>query len=144
MRKWIVFVTVVSVSFALVVTQQAFTNDTQPSVQKTTVIALAQKKAEKSSSPSKKKKTFRRRVPNYYGQIGISKKQREKIYEIQKGYFNEISTLEEKIEELEQKRGAEIYAVLSGPQKIILGQLREAAAKKRKSRSKKKLKSKKS
>ena len=140
MRKWIVFVTVAPVSFALVVTQQAFTNDTQPAVQKTTVIALAQKNAEKPSSPSKKKKTFLRRVPNYYGQIGLAKKQREKIYEIQRGYFNEISVLEEKIEELEQKRGAEVYGVLTNPQKIILGQLQKAAAKKRKSRSKKKVK----
>ncbi|MCH7686793.1 MAG: hypothetical protein IH899_08950 [Planctomycetes bacterium] len=144
MRKWITLVTVVSVSFALFAAQQAFTNDTQPSAQKTTVIALAQKKAEKSSSPSKKKKTFRRRVPNYYGQIGLAKKQREKIYEIQEEYFNEISALEEKIEELKQKRDTEVYGVLSDQQKKRLDQLREAAAKKRKSRSRKKLKSKKS
>ena len=144
MRKWITLVTVVSVSFALFAAQQAFTNDTQPSAQKTTVIALAQKKAEKSSSPSKKKKTFRRRVPNYYGQIGLAKKQREKIYEIQKGYFDEISALEEKIDALKQKQDTEVYAVLSDPQKIILNQLQKAAAKKRKGRSKKKVKSKKS
>lgn len=140
MRKWILVVTVVSVSFALVVAQQAFTNDTQPSVQKTTVIALAQKKAEKASSPSKKKKTFRRRVPNYYGQVGISKKQREKIYEIQKEYFNEITALEEKIEELKEKRNGEMYDVLDDSQKKKLDNLREAAAKKRKSRSSKKVK----
>ena len=144
MRKWITLVTVVSVSFALFAAQQAFTNDTQPSAQKTTVIALAQKKAEKPSSPSKKKKTFRRRVPNYYGQIGLAKKQREKIYEIQKGYFDEISALEEKIDALKQKRDTEVYAVLTDPQKIILNQLQKEAAKKRKSRSKKKVKSKKS
>lgn len=144
MRKWITLVTVISVSFALVATQQAFTNDTQPAAQKTTVVALAQKKAEKSSSPSKKKKTFRRRVPNYYGQIGLAKKQREKIYGIQEEYFNEINELEEKIEALKQKRDSEVYDVLSDAQKKILGQLREAAAKKRKSRSSKKVKSKKS
>ena len=141
MRKWIALVTVISVSFALVATQQAFTSDTQSSVQKTTLIALAQKKAEKSSSSSKK--TFRRRVPNYYGQIGLAKKQRERIYAIQKGYFDEINALEEKIEALEQQRDTEFYGVLSDAQKKILGQLREAAEKKRKNRSKKK-KSKKS
>ena len=144
MKKWFSLVAVVSVSvsvsFALIVAQQAFTNDTQPSVQKTTVIALAQKKAEKSSSPSKKKKTFRRRVPNYYGQVGISKKQREKIYEIQKEYFNEITALEEKIEELKEKRNGEMYDVLDDSQKKKLDNLREAAAKKRKSRSSKKVK----
>ena len=143
MRKWIVLVTVISVSFALVATQQAFTSDTRPSVQKTTLIALAQKKAAKSSPTSKKKKTFRRRVPNYYGQIGLAKKQRERIYTIQKGYFDEINALEEKIEALEQQRDTEVYGVLSDAQKKILGRLREAAAKKRKSRSNKK-KSKKS
>ena len=143
MKKWFSLVAVVSVSFALIVAQQAFTNDTQPSVQET-VIVLAQKKAEKSSSPSRKKKTFRRRVPNYYGQIGLAKKQREKIYEIQEGYFNEISALQEKIEELEQKRDTEVYGVLSDAQKKIVGRLREAAAKKRKKRSSKKVKSKKS
>ncbi len=144
MRKWIALVTVVSVSFALFAAQQAFTNDTQPSAQKTTLIALAQKKSEKSASPSKKKKTFRRRVPNYYGQIGLAKKQREKIYEIQEGYFNEISVFEEKIEELKLKRSTEVYGVLTDQQKKRLNQLLEAAAKKRKSRSKKKVKSKKS
>ena len=144
MRKLIVLVTVISVSFALVATQQAFTNDAQPSAQKTTVIALAQKKAKKSSSSSKKKKTFSRRVPNYFGQVGLAKKQRETIYAIQKGYFNEISVLEEKIEALKQKRDFEVYGVLSDQQNKKLDQLREAAAKKRKGRSSKKVKSKKS
>ena len=144
MTKLLVLVVVVSVSFAMVAAEQGFTNDTQPSAQKTTVIALVQKKAEKSSSSSKKKKTFRRRVPNYFGQIGLAKKQKEKIYEIQEGYFNEISALEEKIDELEQKRYTEVYGVLTDLQKKRLDQLREAAEKKRKKRSSKKVKSKKS
>ena len=152
MRKWIALVTVVSVSFALFAAQQAFTNDTQPSAQKATLIALAQKNS-KPAPPSSKpapppskaqRKAFRRRVPNYYGQVGLAKKQRAKIYEIQEGYYNEISALEEKIEELKQKRGAEVYDVLTVQQKKRLNQLREAAAKKRKGRSKKKGKSKKS
>ncbi|MCH7978744.1 MAG: hypothetical protein IH935_07185, partial [Acidobacteria bacterium] len=102
------------------------------------------KKVEKSSSPSRTKKTFRRRVPNYYGQVGLAKKQRERIYSIQKKYFNEITALEEKIEELKEKRNGEMYDVLDDSQKKKLDNLREAAAKKRKGRSSKKVKSKKS
>ena len=82
-------------------------------------------------------------TPSAYGQVGISKKQRETIYSIQKKYFNEITALEEKIEELKEKQSGEMYDVLDDSQKKKLDNLRQAAAKKRKSRSSKKVKSKK-
>ena len=94
--------------------------------------------AQKQKAGEKKGKTFRRRLPNYYGQVGISKKQRETIYRIQKEYFDQISVLEVQIAALKAKRDGEVHNVLNDPQKAVLKQLVDAAKKKRAANAKKK------
>ena len=75
-----------------------------------------------------------RRVPAYYGQVGLSSKQREMIYSLQAAYAEQIEELERRLEALKARRDEEIEAVLTPQQKGRLGQLREAAAKRRASR----------
>jgi len=111
---------------------QQTTADTQP----TTAVALLQDKKE-----PKKKDTFKPRLPNYYGKVGVSEKQRQKIYSLQRQYHEKIAPLEQQIAELEAKRDAEIEAVLTPAQKKLLEEYREAARKKREARRKKRRKS---
>lgn len=102
--------------------QAGFTND----------VALAQKKQKKRA----KRRKARGRLPNYYGKVGVSAEQREKIYSIQAQYNSQIKALEKQIAELKEKRDAEIESVLTPEQKKKLAQLRAEAAEKRKSRKK--------
>lgn len=75
------------------------------------------------------------RLPPYYGQIGLSTEQREKIYGVQSTYASQIEALQKQIASLEEKRDGEINAVLTADQKKQLDSLR-AAAKEKTSRRK--------
>lgn len=69
----------------------------------------------------------RRRLPNYYGQIGISDRQRERIYTLQGEYNSQIDDLQSRIDELKAERDAEIEAVLTDAQRNRLEDRREEA-----------------
>lgn len=69
----------------------------------------------------------RRRLPNYFGQIGISDRQREKIYGLQAQYNTRIDVLQAQIDELKAQRDANIEAVLTDAQKRLLEARREDA-----------------
>lgn len=79
----------------------------------------------KSTTQKTAAKKFRGRLPNYYGQIGLSRKQRTDIYAIQEKYHLQIDELEAKLEELKLKQSEEIYAVLTPAQKESLKTLKE-------------------
>lgn len=72
----------------------------------------------------------RGRLPAYYSEV-VSPEQKEKIYDIQQKYFEQIQQLQEQMKELEQQREAEVTAVLTLEQKERVAQLM-AAKKKRK------------
>ena len=59
----------------------------------------------------------RRRLPNYFGQIGISDRQRERIYTLQGEYNSQIDDLQARIDELKAERDTEIEAVLTDAQR---------------------------
>ena len=75
-------------------------------------IAVAQKE---KAAPAKK--TFSPRLPNGMGKLGITKQQREVIYNLQAVANGEIDVLEEKINAIKEKRDADIVAVLTPAQK---------------------------
>ncbi len=96
----------------------------------------AAKKGEKTKKGAKKapKKKARGRLPQYYGQIGLSEKQRADIYAVQATYRTQIQDLLKQLAALRAKEKAEINAVLSDEQKQDLAKRLDEASK---SRSKK-------
>ena len=94
----------------------------------------------------KAKRNPYRRVPRFWGQIGLTQLQKEQIYTIQAAYGEKIEKLQEQIDQLEQEQEKARLAVLSEEQGKRLKErlaANEAAKKKRAARKGKK-KSKKS
>jgi len=90
---------------------------------------------EKPAAAATETKKAGGRLPPYYGQVGLSTEQREKIYGVQATYASQIEALQKQIASLEEKRDGEINAVLTADQKKQLDSLR-AAAKEKTSRRK--------
>jgi hypothetical protein len=95
--------------------------------------ALAVQPAAGPATASKRKSV--RRLPSYYGQVGLSDVQREAIYRLQEAYAEQLDALEKQLETLKNRRDQEIENVLSPAQKQRLRQLLEAAARRRAARS---------
>jgi hypothetical protein len=82
----------------------------------------------KSDSPAARKTIDQaRRVPPYFGQIGLSTEQREQIYKIREKRQHEILALYKQIEEIQGLEMTECEGVLTDAQKKLLAQRREAA-----------------
>lgn len=56
-------------------------------------------------------------LPTYWGQLGLSDEQKQKVYKVQAKYNDEIEKLEAKIQELKDKRDKERFDLLSADQK---------------------------
>ncbi|GIX03861.1 MAG: hypothetical protein KatS3mg113_0867 [Planctomycetaceae bacterium] len=69
------------------------------------------------------------RLPNNFGQLGLSNEQRQKIYSIQSKYNEQIEELTRQVDALKKKRDEEIENVLTAAQKEQLKQLREKRSK---------------
>lgn len=67
-----------------------------------------------------------RRVPPFFGQVGITPDQREQIYTIRGEYDQKISELTRQLEELKSREMAECESVLTPAQQQLLTQLRAA------------------
>lgn len=91
------------------------------------VISVAQK--EKTTKTEAKKPTVR--LPNNFGKIDLTEKQKDSVRDIMSKYSDQIDKLEEQIKSLKDKRDAEVQKVLSADQKSKLASL-EAEAKKKK------------
>ncbi|MCF0234462.1 MAG: hypothetical protein HUK22_05730 [Thermoguttaceae bacterium] len=76
-------------------------------------------------------KKFTRRLPNFWGSLKLTKKQKDSVYAIQEEYFKEIASLTARIERLEKERDAKMRAVLSDKQRQKLDADVAAAEKKR-------------
>ena len=90
-------------------------------------VTVAQEKGD-SAKPASRRSY--RRLPNYYGQVGLSGTQKDEIYKIQTAAGEQIATLQTQIETLEKKRNDDVRAVLTDEQKSKVDEL-VAAAKKR-------------
>jgi len=87
------------------------------------------KKGDKAKKGTKKK--FRGRLPQYYGQIGLSEKQRTEIYGVQAKHRPQIQDLQKQLAALRAKEKEEVNAILTAEQKIGLTTLLDEAAKRR-------------
>jgi Spy/CpxP family protein refolding chaperone len=76
-----------------------------------------------------------RRVPNFFGQLGLSDAQKESIYKIQGKHMPQIDALEKQLEDLRVQMLAECESVLTGPQKQMLADRRNSAAEARTKRA---------
>lgn len=103
--------------------------------QGSTGLTIAQEEA--ASSKPAVKKTYRR-LPNYFGQIGLSNEQREEIYSIQEKAGEQLEALKRQIEAVTRKRDSDVRAVLTDDQKKRLDELIAAARKRAEERRKKK------
>jgi hypothetical protein len=87
----------------------------------TTKVDTKAKSAKRSYDPA-------RRVPNFFGQLGLSDAQKESIYNIQGKHMPKIDALEKQLEDLRAQMLKECESVLTGPQKQMLGERRSNAA----------------
>jgi Spy/CpxP family protein refolding chaperone len=110
------FVTALTMTAVLAVSSLA----QEPATKKTT------EKTEKPATPiaPKKKGDPSRRVPDYFGQIGLTPAQKDTIYQVRKKHQETIDGLRKQISESESKSLAECEAVLTETQKKLLENLR--------------------
>jgi Spy/CpxP family protein refolding chaperone len=80
-----------------------------------------------ASSPIRSGYNPARRVPNYFGQIGLTPEQREQIYAIKAKHLDKIEALKQQIAQIERDMMTECEGVLTDVQKDLLMQRREAA-----------------
>lgn len=98
--------------------------DNSPGVR---VVAQAQA-APTEAAPAKK--TINR-LPNNYGKLDLTSSQKQKIYDVQNKYRDQIAELEKQIADLTAKRNSEVEGVLTPEQKTKLAELSgKSAAKK--------------
>lgn len=83
-----------------------------------------------------KARTVRGRLPDHFGKLGISRTQRERIYEIQAGYREQIEKLQKQIMVLEQEANSEVESVLTDDQRTALRKFVAEAEARRRERSK--------
>jgi Spy/CpxP family protein refolding chaperone len=65
-----------------------------------------------------------RRVPNHFGQVGLTPEQRESIYKIRKAHYEKLEALRAEMAEIESKSMSECEAVLTETQRKLLENLR--------------------
>ena len=84
--------------------------------------------SETKTKPAPAKRTFDpvRRVPVYFGQLGLTDEQRESIYKIQAKHFPKIEALEKQIAEIRAQNLTECEGGLTASQKALLEQKRES------------------
>ena len=84
--------------------------------------------ATKPAEPvAKKKHDAARRVPAYFGQIGLTAEQRASIYTIQTKRYEKIDALEQQIASEKAEMLAQCEGTLTETQKKLLENLRRAA-----------------
>ncbi len=83
--------------------------------------------SEAKAKPAVAKRSFdaARRVPSYFGQLGLTDEQREAIYKIQGKHLPKIEALERQIAEIRIENLTECEGILTSAQKTLLEQKRE-------------------
>ena len=80
-------------------------------------------KATEVKKAEKPKTRLRGRVPRYFGQLGLSREQRQEIYRIQAKYRSQIAELQAQIAALRKAERQEIEGVLTEGQKARLEEI---------------------
>ena len=100
-------------------------------------LPLIAQEAGNAQAPAKAKRAGKRavdptrRVPDYFGQLGLSEAQRESIYKIRAQHQPKIDALEKQLEELRGQMVKECETVLTDAQKKLLEERRAGAAESR-------------
>lgn len=97
---------------------------------------LSRENDSQAKEKDEEKDEFQPRLPNYYGQIGITQRQRKVIYTIQRRYHGRIAELERRLKALEADRDKKIHNVLTPLQKKLLERRKEEARLRREARKK--------
>jgi hypothetical protein len=84
-----------------------------------------------NATPARRAFDPARRVPRYFGQIGLTPGQRESIYKIRAKHQQQIDALEKQIAEIQAQMLSECEALLADTQKQFLEQRRHAAVRTR-------------
>jgi hypothetical protein len=91
--------------------------------------------ADSAPSSAKRSNDPARRVPPYFGQIGLTASQRDEIYKIRAKHQEKIDALEKQIAEARAQVLAECETLLTDSQMKLLEQHRRTASEARKSRA---------
>lgn len=67
-------------------------------------------------------------LPTYWGQLGLSDEQKQKVYKVQSKYRDELDKLDLKVKEIREKMKREQYEVLSPDQQKRLEEVIKAKA----------------
>jgi Spy/CpxP family protein refolding chaperone len=100
-------------------------------------LPLVAQESGNTQAPAKAKKTAKRafdptrRVPDYFGQLGLSEAQRESIYKLRAKHQPKIDELEKQLEDLRGQMVKECESVLTAAQKKLLEERRAGAAESR-------------
>ncbi len=78
--------------------------------------------------PAAKKNDPSRRVPPYFGQIGLRPEQREEIYKIRAKHSKKIDELQAKIDAIRAEMMTECEGILDPTQKQVLAARRKSGA----------------
>jgi hypothetical protein len=89
----------------------------------------------KTTKTNKRAIDSARRVPRYFGQLGLTADQRESIYKVQGKHMPKIEALEKQIEEIRGEMMKECEMVLTPAQKQMLDRQRTAGAESRSRKS---------
>jgi TolA-binding protein len=118
----------------LIAVQQSYSDDAPRRAVLSQAVAFQEASSDGEKQATPKRRAARGRLPNFYGQVGVSTSQRNSIYEIQSKYREQLEELEKQIVALREKQEQEMEAVLTPEQKKTLHELREAAEQRRAAR----------
>jgi hypothetical protein len=82
-----------------------------------------------SGEPASAKPARRKPLPTYYGKIGVSDEQREKLYAVQDLYEVKLERLRKELKETVQERDQKLELLLTQSQQARLKELRDEAKK---------------
>ncbi len=81
-----------------------------------------------TTAPAKKLDAQARRVPDFFGQIGLTPEQREDVYKVRGKHLGRIEELEAEIGKIRDQMQAECEAVLTDTQRKLFDQRRKAVS----------------
>jgi len=82
---------------------------------------------EETDGAKSQAKEFRGPLPFYFGKLGLSETQKDKLYAIQDAYDEKIAALEQQIEDLKNDRDKSMETLFTPGQTLRLQELREEA-----------------
>lgn len=112
-------------------TSLAHAQDRSAAGKKTGTAAAVADSATGESKPAKERAKPRGRLPAYYADV-VTREQKEKIYDVQQKFAEQIQQLQADLQKLEMQRDAEVAAVLTETQQQQVAERIAAARAKRK------------